>query len=207
MSVDVLYRRQCDYEPELSATGSSTQTVWSFDADAELMSSHQRRLAYTLLRRGKAITALLRLRSATDVLASAQHAKGTLEASANRLSLPSRSRREDKRPGYSGAQGSARDSISVMLERELRSPASLGAIAGCLPGRGTVFKITLAGTLTTLHSFALTDGVQPYDCLIQARDGNLYGTTANGGPHNGHGTVFKITTDGTFTHTAQLRRY
>jgi uncharacterized repeat protein (TIGR03803 family) len=66
-------------------------------------------------------------------------------------------------------------------------------------GDGTVFKITTSGTLTTLHSFDVTDGAVPYAGLIQATDGNLYGTTYAGGANNGYGTVFKITTSGTLT--------
>jgi uncharacterized repeat protein (TIGR03803 family) len=63
---------------------------------------------------------------------------------------------------------------------------------------GTVFKITPEGTLTTLHSFSYTDGGQPGGALIQASDGNLYGTTSEGGP-NLYGTVFKIPLNGTLT--------
>src|SRR5271169_2459763 len=49
---------------------------------------------------------------------------------------------------------------------------------------------------TSLHSFDYTDGKYVYAGLIQATDGNLYGTTAEGGA-NDAGTVFKITTGGT----------
>jgi uncharacterized repeat protein (TIGR03803 family) len=62
-------------------------------------------------------------------------------------------------------------------------------------GCGTVFKITSKGKLTTLHNFSGTDGSFAYAGLIQARDGNFYGTTYNGGA-NGPGTVFKITPAG-----------
>ena len=50
-------------------------------------------------------------------------------------------------------------------------------------GDGTVFKITPEGTLTTLYSLGSqsTDGVYPVTALIQATDGNLYGTTSAGG--------------------------
>jgi uncharacterized repeat protein (TIGR03803 family) len=70
---------------------------------------------------------------------------------------------------------------------------------------GTVFKITIGGTLTTLHSFAgyPTDGAFPNAGLVQGTDGNFYGTTRQGGANNtctaGCGTVFKITPSGTLT--------
>ena len=62
---------------------------------------------------------------------------------------------------------------------------------------GTAFKVTAAGAETVLHSFAtkLTDGWVPLGPLIQAQDGNLYGTTSEGGIVN-QGTVFKVTTAG-----------
>ena len=60
---------------------------------------------------------------------------------------------------------------------------------------GTVFQITLSGALTTLYSFcsqaACADGQYPAAGLVQATNGNLYGTTADGGA-NGDGTVFRI---------------
>jgi uncharacterized repeat protein (TIGR03803 family) len=66
---------------------------------------------------------------------------------------------------------------------------------------GTVFKIAAAGTLTTIYNFCskggCADGGSPYG-LIQATDGDLYGTTSGYGA-NGHGTVFKITPSGTLT--------
>jgi len=66
----------------------------------------------------------------------------------------------------------------------------------CSPdGCGTVFKITPSGAFTTLYSFSGSDGGLAIGGLLQATDGNLYGTTWNGGA-NGFGTVFKITTGG-----------
>ena len=62
-------------------------------------------------------------------------------------------------------------------------------------GSGTIFKITLSGALTTLYSFcsqpACADGQYPAAALVQAANGNLFGTTPDGGAH-GHGTVFSI---------------
>jgi uncharacterized repeat protein (TIGR03803 family) len=70
-------------------------------------------------------------------------------------------------------------------------------------GGGTIFKFTTNG-LTTLHSFAGTDGDQPTS-LVMGSDGVLYGTTLGGGAYydgsagTEAGTVFKITTGGVFT--------
>jgi uncharacterized repeat protein (TIGR03803 family) len=69
-------------------------------------------------------------------------------------------------------------------------------------GNGTIFKITPAGALTTLYSFCAvsgcTDGNTVLGNLIQATNGNLYGTTLDGGLNSG-GTIFKITPAGVFT--------
>jgi uncharacterized repeat protein (TIGR03803 family) len=65
--------------------------------------------------------------------------------------------------------------------------------------RGTIFKMTTNGTLSTLYSFTGgSDGDYPVAGLVQGADGNFYGTTRYGGT-NGSGTVFKIMTNGTFT--------
>jgi len=65
---------------------------------------------------------------------------------------------------------------------------------------GTVFQVSTNGTFTTLWDFTDgSDGANPEGGLIQGTDGKLYGTTADGGNTNGAGTVFQITTNGTFT--------
>jgi uncharacterized repeat protein (TIGR03803 family) len=64
---------------------------------------------------------------------------------------------------------------------------------------GTVFRFTTTGVFTPLYSFTDGyDGGEPYGALVQANDGNLYGTTTDGGT-NGQGAVFRITTAGVFT--------
>ena len=72
--------------------------------------------------------------------------------------------------------------------------------------RGTVFRITAGGSLTTLYSFGSRidasqvslDGAYPQAALVQASDGALYGTTVLGGTQGNFGTVFRITTNGNF---------
>jgi len=77
-----------------------------------------------------------------------------------------------------------------------------GITGGGANGEGVVFKITPAGKFTTLYSFCsqtkCADGAEPWGGLIQATNGNLYGTTEYGGANN-YGTVFKITTAGKLT--------
>lgn len=69
-------------------------------------------------------------------------------------------------------------------------------------GGGTVFRIAPSGVLTTLFSFASSGadgrGFNPQGGLFQAADSNFYGTASSGGT-NAAGTIFKITTNGSFT--------
>jgi uncharacterized repeat protein (TIGR03803 family) len=79
------------------------------------------------------------------------------------------------------------------------SSGGTGNFEGLCPNNcGTIFTVTPSGTLTTLYNFSFTDGAQPTGALIQAADGNYYGTTGGGGPSNA-GTFFKITPSGTLT--------
>src|SRR5215469_9742458 len=64
--------------------------------------------------------------------------------------------------------------------------------------QGTVFKLSVSGTLTTLHSFEGPDGAEPLAGLVQASNGSFYGTTYSGGS-KGDGSVFKVTSGGAFT--------
>ena len=74
---------------------------------------------------------------------------------------------------------------------------------------GALFKITTAGTVTTLHAFCRAplvsgtlaksapcpDGGFPYDTLVLATNGDFYGTTEDG-EANSAGTVFKFAPSG-----------
>lgn len=76
------------------------------------------------------------------------------------------------------------------------------AAGGANGDYGTAFMITPTGTLTTLYSFcsqpSCADGNAPFGGLIQATDGNFYGTTVYGGA-NGGGTIFMLTSSGVLT--------
>jgi len=71
------------------------------------------------------------------------------------------------------------------------------------PEGGTIYKITPGGKLTMLYGFcyqypltdSCDDGLVPEAGLVQASDGNFYGTTSEGGLWGG-GTLFRITPEG-----------
>lgn len=63
---------------------------------------------------------------------------------------------------------------------------------------GTIFRISPAGNLTTLHSFDYNDDGGYPNGLVQGSDGNFYGTTDSGGT-NGYGTLFRMGLDGSFS--------
>lgn len=75
-------------------------------------------------------------------------------------------------------------------------------------GDGTLFQISLKGRLTTIYRFCsqsnCTDGLAP-QAIVQANDGNLYGTTLGGGDLNcvsssgGCGTIFQVNRSGVLT--------
>jgi uncharacterized repeat protein (TIGR03803 family) len=57
---------------------------------------------------------------------------------------------------------------------------------------GTVYRVTPSGTLTTLCAFPNTNHLPvTANCMIQATDGNFYGTTANGGA-TWNGSIFRL---------------
>ena len=102
---------------------------------------------------------------------------------------------------FDGTNGAnAGESLVQSTDGELYGTTTGGGIndPNCYPdGCGTLFKIAQDGNLTTLHEFDVSDGFQPIG-LLQASNGNFYGTTHSGGLNNA-GTVFELTADGTFT--------
>ena len=94
--------------------------------------------------------------------------------------------------GTTAAGGSSATASAVPIFSWPGEPPFSGA-----DGAGTVFKLAADGTFTSLYSFTGgKDGGNCYGGLLLASDGNLYGTTENGGVY-GLGTVFRISPDGT----------
>lgn len=103
---------------------------------------------------------------------------------------------------FCGQAGCADGSIPQGLLVQARHGSLYGTTdGGGANGLGTVYRISLRGKLTTVHSFctgSCADGGIPYAGLIQATDGNFYGTANIGGP-GGRGTVYKMTAAGAVT--------
>ena len=90
------------------------------------------------------------------------------------------------------------------IDQNLYGTATLGDPVddglGGANGDGVVFRLGGTPSFQILHVFSgsATDGSQPAAGLLQASDGNFYGTTQYGGANN-DGTVFRITAEGVFT--------
>lgn len=73
---------------------------------------------------------------------------------------------------------------------------------------GFIFQMTPDGTFTTLHAFTCgADGASPSGALVEAIDGNFYGTTAGlSSPYcSAPATLFRLTPDGSLTTLHQFR--
>jgi uncharacterized repeat protein (TIGR03803 family) len=82
------------------------------------------------------------------------------------------------------------DSLIQATDGNLYGVTLEGGAHGC----GTIFKLTVTGTLVWYYSFAgrsKGDGCTPTGSRLQASDGNLYGTTLCGGMSD-DGVVFKV---------------
>ncbi len=97
---------------------------------------------------------------------------------------------------FNGSNGAFPDDIVQTTSGKLWGTTDGSGSTSC----GTVFKTTLAGSLTTPLTFNCNDGPdgdEPGE-LIQGIDGDFYGVTFFGGSGGG-GTVFKLTPSGSLT--------
>jgi uncharacterized repeat protein (TIGR03803 family) len=70
---------------------------------------------------------------------------------------------------------------------------------GGVAGYGTIFKVTLSGTETVLHSFSCgSEPCYPQRGVVLGPNGSLFGTAYPGGTFS-FGSVFELTASGTFT--------
>jgi len=95
--------------------------------------------------------------------------------------------------------------LALDSDGNLYGTTNAGGSGSCTFGScGTIFKIDATGAETILHNFTGTDGFGPTGGVIRDSDGNLYGTTRNGGDltqcsNAGCGTIFKLDPSGTLT--------
>jgi uncharacterized repeat protein (TIGR03803 family) len=98
---------------------------------------------------------------------------------------------------FRGADGAIPNKLIQAKDGTLYGTTAQGGNTACSGGCGTVFHIDAQGNFSTLYAFSGPDGQSPAH-LLQAQDGNLYGTTGEtpGGPT---GAVFKLTPAGAFS--------
>jgi uncharacterized repeat protein (TIGR03803 family) len=101
------------------------------------------------------------------------------------------------------ADGSYPECVIASGAGTLYGVTEAGGDLNCYPplGCGTVFKMKTTGTLhrpDVLYTFApVIVNNQGHSCLVRDPSGNLYGTNAYGGAHNG-GVLFEVNTKGKF---------
>jgi uncharacterized repeat protein (TIGR03803 family) len=89
--------------------------------------------------------------------------------------------------------------LTLGIDGNFYSVSAGGGNGQGLNGAGTIFKSTPNGTVTALFELNGTNGYHPAAGLTLGTDGNLYGTTSDGGQGfnppvgQGFGTIFQIT--------------
>jgi uncharacterized repeat protein (TIGR03803 family) len=113
---------------------------------------------------------------------------------------------------FDGTDGSAPSALTLAFNGNYYGVTTYGGTSSYCPGKngcGTIFEMSPEGKVRTLYNFCsqpgCADGLFPMAALLQANDGNLYGTTAGAGEpgycekEGGCGTVFEITPSGKLT--------
>ncbi|WP_216843112.1 choice-of-anchor tandem repeat GloVer-containing protein [Granulicella sp. S190] len=108
---------------------------------------------------------------------------------------------------FSATEGEPYGGLTIDKKGTLYGVTTAG---GCAPGNGCgeIFEISPAGVTTVLFHFKnpVVSGSDPQTSLAVDAEGNLYGTTTDGGPDDtgnsdnpGYGVLFQLRPDGTFT--------
>jgi uncharacterized repeat protein (TIGR03803 family) len=101
-------------------------------------------------------------------------------------------------PFGNGDGNSPAGTVVIDANGNLYSTTTLGGPGGCSPpsGCGTVWELAPNSNgrwnYSIIHSFAQSDGIDPYVGVVFDQRGSLYGVTTNAGP-GGFGTVFELT--------------
>ena len=91
------------------------------------------------------------------------------------------------------APGDGSESTAAMIlgtDGNFYGSTQIGGVNVC----GTIFRFTLSGLFTTIHSFTCAEGGNPASPLVQGSDGTLYGTS-----HQSNGALFSVTLAGAAT--------
>ncbi len=99
---------------------------------------------------------------------------------------------------FSGSTGeNPRASLVLGSDGSLYGTTENGGVSG----DGTIFKFDpTTNTVTTLHSFSGTDGIDPTSSIVFDNSGDLYGTCDFGGA-NGEGDVYELNSTFTVLHS------
>jgi uncharacterized repeat protein (TIGR03803 family) len=100
-------------------------------------------------------------------------------------------------PGYavtilyhSSSRSEGEDALGGLVQAADGNLYGTAASAGSY-GCGVLFRVTLAGDFTVLHTFTVSDGCNPGSTLVQHTNGVLYGMTYAAGS-NGDGTFYSL---------------